>query len=203
ITSGTINDWLANVQTNLVQTPGKLEFQLKNTDSDGTLVFIPHYSRYQDRYGIYWKLSGNAGGTATPNVVCSSVVPGDAGAPIGTGSSGGTAASGGTGVASGSGATSSGANGSTGGNSPSGASAGSGANGASGGTGSNGSASASGSAGGPHGSGGLAAGNGASPSSGRSASGCSLGADGSGRAGLGWLSVAAFLLARRRRRAIA
>jgi hypothetical protein len=58
INSGTtINAWLSNIQSNLVQTPGKLECKLKNTDSDSKLVFIPHYSRYQDRYGIYWMLA--------------------------------------------------------------------------------------------------------------------------------------------------
>ena len=62
----TINSWLSNLKTNLVQTPGKLEFKLKNTDSDDKLLFIPHYSRYQDRYGIYFKLSGTAGATVTP-----------------------------------------------------------------------------------------------------------------------------------------
>jgi MYXO-CTERM domain-containing protein len=89
----TINDWLANIQSNLVQTAGKLEFNLKNTDSDGKLVFIPHYSRYQDRYGIYWIMSGTAGGTATPNLVCPTVTAGE---PGGTGGTGGTSGSGGT-----------------------------------------------------------------------------------------------------------
>jgi len=66
INSGTtINGWIANIKTNLVQTPGKLEFNLKNTDSDSKLTFIPHYSRYQDRYGIYFKLSGSAGAALT------------------------------------------------------------------------------------------------------------------------------------------
>jgi DUF1680 family protein len=94
INSGTtINDWLANIQTNLVQTAGKLEFNLKNTDSDGKLVFIPHYSRYQDRYGIYWLMSGTAGGTATTNLVCPTVTAGE---PGGSGGTGGATGSGGT-----------------------------------------------------------------------------------------------------------
>jgi uncharacterized protein len=91
ISSGAINDWLANVQANLVQTPGKLEFNLKGTDSDGKLVFIPHYSRYKDRYGIYWNVSGTAGGTATTNLVCPTVSTGgssDGGAGGHTGSGG-------------------------------------------------------------------------------------------------------------------
>jgi DUF1680 family protein len=98
INSGTtINDWLANLQSNLVQTAGKLEFNLKNTDSDGKLVFIPHYSRYKDRYGIYWKLSGTAGGTATTNVVCPSVGTGAGGAGGAGGASGGAGGSTGSG----------------------------------------------------------------------------------------------------------
>jgi DUF1680 family protein len=113
INSGTtINDWIANIQNNLVQTAGKLEFTPKGTDSDSTLTFIPHYSRYKDRYGIYWKLSGTAGGTATTTVTCPNVAPGGSGGAggsttVGSGGStgaGGTAGrSGGTGGAQGSG----------------------------------------------------------------------------------------------------
>jgi hypothetical protein len=85
INSGsTINGWLANIKTNLVQTPGKLEFSLKNTDSDSKLLFIPHYSRYQDRYGIYFNLSGTAG-TAVPAPPC----PATGGAGGADGSGGG------------------------------------------------------------------------------------------------------------------
>jgi MYXO-CTERM domain-containing protein len=87
VNSGTtLNGWIANIKTNLVQTPGKLEFNLKNTDSDGKLTFIPHYSRYQDRYGIYFKLSGTAG-SAVPAPACPP--PGD---PTGAAGSGGAAA---------------------------------------------------------------------------------------------------------------
>jgi MYXO-CTERM domain-containing protein len=93
INSGTINDFLANIQSNLVQTPGKLEFSLKNTDSDSKLTFIPHYSRYKDRYGIYWLMSGTAGGTATTNLMCPTVT---AGGPGGTGGAGGMGGMGGT-----------------------------------------------------------------------------------------------------------
>jgi len=98
--STTINDWVANIRTNLVQTPGKLEFNLKNTDSDGKLVFIPHYSRYQDRYGIYWKLSGASGGTATTALDCPTVTGGSGGSGGASGvggatDSGGRSASGG------------------------------------------------------------------------------------------------------------
>jgi MYXO-CTERM domain-containing protein len=121
INSGTkIEDWLSNIQTNLVQTPGKLEFTPKGTDSDSKLVFIPHYSRYKDRYGIYWKLAGTAGGTATTAVTCPNVTPsgtggagGAAGGSGGSTSSGGAAGSSGKGGASGGGSGGAGAGGMT------------------------------------------------------------------------------------------
>jgi uncharacterized protein len=91
INSGsTIDDWLANIKTNLVQTPGKLEFNLKNTDSDGKLLFIPHYSRYQDRYGIYFSLSGTPGAVAT----APPCPPPASGGPANGGSGGATAGGG-------------------------------------------------------------------------------------------------------------
>jgi DUF1680 family protein len=90
--STTINAWLANIDKNLTQTPGKLEFNLKNTDSDDKLVFIPHYSRFQDRYGIYWKLSGTPGSAATATPVCPSVSGGSAG----SGGAGGAGGAGGS-----------------------------------------------------------------------------------------------------------
>jgi MYXO-CTERM domain-containing protein len=101
IPSGTVNDWLSNIQKNLVQTPGKLEFKLKNTDSDDKLVFLPHYSRYQDRYGIYWKLSGGAGGTTSMMVTCPAVTAGGPGGSVGMDAGAGRGGSGAGGVASG------------------------------------------------------------------------------------------------------
>ena len=78
INSGTtVNDWLANINSNLVRTPGKLEFTLKNTDSDTKLAFTPHYQRYADRYGIYFKLDGQSG--AAPAVDAGVCTPPDAG----------------------------------------------------------------------------------------------------------------------------
>lgn len=62
----TINSWLGNLRDNLVQAAGKLEFALKNTDSDAKLAFVPHFSRYKDRYGIYWKLAGTTGAAVSP-----------------------------------------------------------------------------------------------------------------------------------------
>ena len=36
----------------LKKTPGKMQFTLENQEK--TLIFTPHYLRYQERYGIYW-----------------------------------------------------------------------------------------------------------------------------------------------------
>mgnify|MGYP000849810471 FL=1 len=52
----TVEEWLSNISSNLVQREGRLEFVLNNTDEDGSLVFKPHYRRYKDRYGIYFSL---------------------------------------------------------------------------------------------------------------------------------------------------
>lgn len=95
--STTINGWIANIKDNLVQTAGKLEFNLKNTDSDGKLIFVPHFSRYQDRYGIYWKLAGTAG-AAVPVTACPTTggTSGTGGAGGATGSNGGRTSTGGS-----------------------------------------------------------------------------------------------------------
>jgi len=196
VSSGTINDWLANIQANLVQTPGKLEFNLKGTDSDGKLVFIPHYSRYKDRYGIYWLMSGATGGTATANLSCPAVATGGGGTAGGgaggsVGGSGGAAGSigkGGTGGSGSGGTTSSGGVGSgaisgSGGISMTGGTTGSSGgktggidNGSGGVTGSGGVASASGGSSSPGktGSGGASSSSGGAPggSASNGASGC-------------------------------
>lgn len=54
ITEGIREEWLANIEDNLVRTEGTLEFTLQGTDRD--IVFTPHYLQYENRYGIYFKL---------------------------------------------------------------------------------------------------------------------------------------------------
>lgn len=53
---GTREEWLENLDMNMVKTNGKLEFTMQNTDRP--LVFTPHYKRYDERYGIYWYVTG-------------------------------------------------------------------------------------------------------------------------------------------------
>ncbi len=224
-----VNDWLANINSNLVQTAGQLTFNLKGTDSDGKLVFIPHYSRYKDRYGIYWIMSGASGGSTSTTVTCPAVDAGGAGGASGTGGaaggtgsggaagqsgSGGTTGSGGSsssGGTVGSGGSSSGGTTGSGGSSSSGGTVGSGGSSSGGTTGSGGSSSTGGTtgtggaigSGGSLGSGGSSSGSGGSaPGDARASSGCSctLAESTSGTTTAAWLSAFALLLGYRRRR---
>jgi len=56
IQDGTVDQWVDAVKSNLVQTPGRIEFQLKGTDEDSSLKFVPYYLEYRQRYGIYFRL---------------------------------------------------------------------------------------------------------------------------------------------------
>ena len=55
----TVDEWKANITENLVRIEdsedGKVQFQLKNTDSD-ELIFSPYYEQHTQRYGIYMYL---------------------------------------------------------------------------------------------------------------------------------------------------
>lgn len=55
---GTPEKWLDKLDENVIKTEGKLEFRLKNTNRS-ELVFTPHYSKYNQYYGIYWYLSSD------------------------------------------------------------------------------------------------------------------------------------------------
>ncbi len=97
----TIEGFIAHIQHNLVQTEGQTEFTLRNTDSDTTLEFTPYYQQHEQRYGIYFRLEGEAGDPTEP--VCTPQTPVD---PDPTGTGGAAATGGATGLAgSGTGAT--------------------------------------------------------------------------------------------------
>ncbi len=55
IKDGTIENWLNNINENLVRQEGTLNFTLKGVDRE--LTFSPHYMQYKNRYGIYFKLA--------------------------------------------------------------------------------------------------------------------------------------------------
>ena len=58
VLKGSVADFMANINENLVKTEGKLEWTLENTDAN--LTFVPHYSQHTERYGIYFNYESNA-----------------------------------------------------------------------------------------------------------------------------------------------
>ncbi len=55
VKNGSIDNWLSNINENLVSHEGTLNFTLKGTDRE--LTFSPHYMQHKNRYGIYFKLA--------------------------------------------------------------------------------------------------------------------------------------------------
>ena len=53
VNDGDVDGFLNNIDKNLVKEKDKVAFKLKNTDSDD-IIFTPHYSKYDERYGIYY-----------------------------------------------------------------------------------------------------------------------------------------------------
>lgn len=48
--------WMEHLKEHLIRNEGKLSFYLKGTDEDERLMFVPYFSKYAGRYGIYWTL---------------------------------------------------------------------------------------------------------------------------------------------------
>ncbi|MEK5253531.1 beta-L-arabinofuranosidase domain-containing protein [Paenibacillus sp. FSL F4-0125] len=69
IKDGNVNDWVRDINNNLVKTEGKLEFTLRNTDEDNHLKFTPFYTLYKERYGIYFYLSALDSQTFQKNIL--------------------------------------------------------------------------------------------------------------------------------------
>lgn len=59
VINGTVTDFMNHINDNMTKTEGKLEWTLENTDAN--LVFVPHYSQYTQRYGIYFNYQTNEG----------------------------------------------------------------------------------------------------------------------------------------------
>ena len=57
LNGSTVEEFIKNINDNLVKTEGKVEFTLINTDAD--LTFVTHYSQHTERYGIYWEFAGS------------------------------------------------------------------------------------------------------------------------------------------------
>ncbi|MDN4068840.1 glycoside hydrolase family 127 protein [Paenibacillus vini] len=69
IKDGNVDDWVRDINNNLVKTEGKLEFTLRNTDEDNHLKFTPFYTLYKERYGIYFYLSALDSPTFQKNIL--------------------------------------------------------------------------------------------------------------------------------------
>jgi DUF1680 family protein len=52
IENDTVENWLSNINNNLVKCENELKFTLKGTDRE--LIFSPHYKQHTSRYGIYF-----------------------------------------------------------------------------------------------------------------------------------------------------
>lgn len=57
VLNGSVADFMANINENLVKTDGKSEWTLCNTNA--SLTFVPHYSQHTERYGIYFNFESN------------------------------------------------------------------------------------------------------------------------------------------------
>lgn len=55
IKDGTIDQWLENINDNLVRAGESFRFELKGTNQN--LTFSPHYRQHKNRYGIYFRLA--------------------------------------------------------------------------------------------------------------------------------------------------
>ena len=58
VLEGSVADFMANINKNLVKADGELAWTLDNTDSN--LTFVPHYSQHTERYGIYFNYESNS-----------------------------------------------------------------------------------------------------------------------------------------------
>jgi len=47
--------FLGDLEGHLIRKPGSLEFSLQGVESPN-LTFVPYFSEYRQRYGIYWYL---------------------------------------------------------------------------------------------------------------------------------------------------
>lgn len=54
-TDDDVDEWIRNIEKNVVKTDGRVEFHLSGTDRDD-IVFSAHYRQHKERYGIYWNM---------------------------------------------------------------------------------------------------------------------------------------------------
>ncbi len=67
VINGTVQEFMENINSNLIKTEGELQWTLENTDAN--LIFVPHYSQYTERYGIYFNYVSNSSAVNTAKYV--------------------------------------------------------------------------------------------------------------------------------------
>jgi len=60
IKEGTVKDFISNIENNMLRQGDDLRFVLNGTDSN--LIYVPHYSQYKERYGIYFNFCSKGNG---------------------------------------------------------------------------------------------------------------------------------------------
>ncbi len=62
VTEGSVDEYMSRIEEHLVRQGDTLSFTLNGTDAN--LTFVPHFSQYKERYGIYFKFTEkNTSGT--------------------------------------------------------------------------------------------------------------------------------------------
>ncbi|BBF42618.1 putative glycosyl hydrolase of unknown function [Lachnospiraceae bacterium KM106-2] len=56
LNTDSVEEWLQDLPAHLVQDKKNFLFRLNGTDEDKNLSFTPHFSLYDQRYGLYWQL---------------------------------------------------------------------------------------------------------------------------------------------------
>lgn len=60
LSDGAVESFMANIPEKLVRTADGSGFVLQGTDA--SLIFVPHFSQHEERYGIYFKFADADGG---------------------------------------------------------------------------------------------------------------------------------------------
>ena len=78
ISQGTVKEYMRNIETYLIRQGDSLNFVLTGTDA--SLTFVPHFSQYKERYGIYFtyadRNSAEDGSEEAKPIVIDTVQPG-------------------------------------------------------------------------------------------------------------------------------
>lgn len=53
VSEGSVDEYIANIEKNLVRQGEELKFELLGTDAN--LIYVPHFSQHKERYGIYFE----------------------------------------------------------------------------------------------------------------------------------------------------